>query len=305
MNNLTVAITPDATVAATQTGAGTNPSFANVRVNGSSTVNNAGTIGNAAPQNRDNFGVNLAGDLSTLNNTGTITLTAPAGNTTTGSTAPSPARRTAASTRARPSPTAGPLRSRRTATGSPGASIRARTPRCSRSPIRGLISATRGTHRHGQHQRRRGDRFRRRHRPLGRDQRRHRPDHRQRRQQPGAQRAGAAQYEITNAGVIANTTPGEAAIATFALNAGNAGATTTRAYNTVIVNTATGIINGDVRNTDQDLQTAATAVNLRRTGTLTNAGTINGNVAFGGGNQTVTNTGTITAASASSTSPPR
>ena len=80
---LTVTVAPSATVTSVQTSGGANPSFTDIRVGGGSLVNNAGTITNPAGQARDNFGVNLAGDLSTLNNTGTISLVAPAGNATT------------------------------------------------------------------------------------------------------------------------------------------------------------------------------------------------------------------------------
>lgn len=153
VTGLTVSIQTGATVGSQQTSAGANPSFTKVRVNGTSTVNNAGTIANTTPSNRDNFGVNLAGDLSTLNNTGTITLTAPAGNTTT--------------------------------------------------RIYGAYSSAPG----------------------------------------GSQYASTT---MNNSATVSNTTAGEAAIATFALNAGNAGdATTLRAYNTLMTNTVTGVINGD------------------------------------------------------------
>lgn len=293
VNSLTVAITPDATVTTTQTSGGTNPSFTNIRVNGSSIVNNAGTISNAAAQNRDNYGVNLAGDLSTLNNTGTITLTAPAGNTTTriyGAFSSAPDGSQYASTTVTNS---GTIAVTQNGNGIARAIYSGENTSLFTITNTGLISAARGSTATASTNAVAGidsdddtDRLVVNNGATGRIT------------ASGANSRAlsgrAAQYEITNAGVIGNTTPGEAAIATFAVNAGNAGATTTRAYNTVIVNTATGVINGDVRNTDQDLQTAATVVNLRRTGTLSNAGTINGNVAFGGGNQTVTNTGTIT-----------
>ncbi len=293
VNALTVAITPDATVAATQTSAGNNPSFTNVRVNGSSTINNAGTITNPASQNRDNYGVNIAGDLSTLNNSGSITLTAPAGNTATrvyGVYSSAPNGSQYASTTVTNS---GSISVTQNGNGIARGIYSGENTTLFTINNTGLISAARGstatastnavaavdsdddTDRLVVNNAANG-----RISASGTNSR--------------ALSGRAAQYEINNSGTISNTTAGGAAIATFAVNAGNAGdATTPRAYNTVITNTATGVINGDVRNTDQDLQTAATVVNLRRSGTLTNAGIINGNVSFGGGNQTVTNTGTI------------
>ncbi|MCJ2014973.1 autotransporter domain-containing protein [Methylobacterium sp. J-076] len=293
VTGLTVAITPDATVAAAQTSAGTNPSFTNVRVNGSSTVTNAGTIANTAPLNRDNFGVNLAGDRSTLTNSGTITLTAPAGNATTriyGAYSSAPNGSQYASTAVNNS---GTISLTQNGNGIARGIYSGENTTLFTINNSGLIAATRGSTATASTSAVAAvdsdddtDRLVVNNGTTGRIT------------AGGANSRAlsgrAAQYEITNSGVIGNTTAGEAAIATFALNAGNAGdATTPRAYATVITNTATGVINGDVRNTDQDLQTAATAVNLRRSGTLTNAGTINGNLAFGGGNQTITNTGTI------------
>ncbi len=293
VSGLTVNVQSGASVASTQTSAGTNPSFTNVRVNGTSTVNNAGTISNTAPLNRDNFGVNLAGDRSTLNNSGTITLTAPAGNTTTriyGAYSSAPNGSQYASTTVNNS---GTISVTQNGNGIARGIYSGENTTLFTITNTGLIQATRGTSatattsvvagidsdddtdrlvvNNGV-----GGRIA----ATGTNTR--------------AVNGRAAQFEINNSGTIENTTAGEAAIATFALNAGNAGdATTVRAYNTVINNTATGVINGDVRNTDQDLQTATTAVNLRRTGTLNNAGTINGNVVFGGGSQTVNNTGRI------------
>lgn len=291
---LTVSIQPGATIDSQQTSAGTNPSFTNVRVNGTSIVNNAGTVGNTAPLNRDNFGVNLAGDRSTLNNTGTITLTAPAGNTTTrvyGAYSSAPAGSQYESTTVTNS---GTIAVTQNGNGIARGIYSGENTTLFTLNNTGLISATRGTSATATTavvagvdsdddtdrlvvNNAAGGRIT----ATGTNTR--------------AISGRAAQYEINNSGTLTNTTANEAAIATFAVNAGNAGdATTVRAYNTVITNTATGVINGDVRNFDQDLQTAATVVNLRRTGTLTNAGTINGNVAFGGGNQTVNNTGRIT-----------
>ncbi|KQP72099.1 hypothetical protein ASF52_00755 [Methylobacterium sp. Leaf112] len=291
---LTVSIQPGATIDSQQTSAGTNPSFTNVRVNGTSIVNNAGTVGNTAPLNRDNFGVNLAGDRSTLNNTGTITLTAPAGNTTTrvyGAYSSAPAGSQYESTTVTNS---GTIAVTQNGNGIARGIYSGENTTLFTLNNTGLISATRGTSATATTavvagvdsdddtdrlvvNNAAGGRIT----ATGTNTR--------------AISGRAAQYEINNSGTLTNTTANEAAIATFAVNAGNAGdATTVRAYNTVITNTATGVINGDVRNFDQDLQTATTVVNLRRTGTLTNAGTINGNVAFGGGNQTVNNTGRIT-----------
>lgn len=291
---LTVSIQPGGTIGSQQTSAGTNPSFTNVRVNGTSIVNNAGTVGNTAPLNRDNFGVNLAGDRSTLNNTGTITLTAPAGNTTTrvyGAYSSAPAGSQYESTTVTNS---GTIAVTQNGNGIARGIYSGENTTLFTLNNTGLISATRGTSATATTavvagvdsdddtdrlvvNNAAGGRIT----ATGTNTR--------------AISGRAAQYEINNSGTLTNTTANEAAIATFAVNAGNAGdATTVRAYNTVITNTATGVINGDVRNFDQDLQTATTVVNLRRTGTLTNAGTINGNVAFGGGNQTVNNTGRIT-----------
>ncbi|WP_132254319.1 autotransporter outer membrane beta-barrel domain-containing protein [Methylobacterium segetis] len=289
---LTVNIQSGATIGFQQTSAGNNPSFANVRVNGSSTVNNAGTISNAAPLNRDNFGVNLAGDLSTLNNTGTITLTAPAGNATTRvygaySSAPTGAEYDAITVT-----NSGTISVTQNGNGVARGVYSGEDIEVFTLNNTGLIQATRGTTATATTAAVAGvdadddtDKLVVNNAASGRilatgtNTR--------------ALNGRAAEYEINNRGTIGNTTAGEAAIATYALNAGNAGATTARAYNTVITNTATGVINGDVRNTDQDLQTAATVVNIRRTGTLNNAGLITGNVSFGGGNQTVNNTGRI------------
>ncbi|PIU08723.1 MAG: hypothetical protein COT28_00935 [Methylobacterium sp. CG08_land_8_20_14_0_20_71_15] len=289
---LTVTIQSSASVGTSQTSAGANPSFANVRVNGSSTVNNAGTLANTTPLNRDNYGINLAGDLSTLNNTGTITLAAPAGNTTTrvyGAFSSAPDGAQYASTTVN---NGGTISVTQNGNGIARGIYSGENTTLFTINNTGLIQATRGTSATATTSAVAGvdsdddtDRLVINNAAAGRIL------------ATGANARAlsgrAAQYEINNSGTIGTTTAGEAAIATFALNAGNAGATTTRAYNTVITNTATGVINGDVRNTDQDLQTATTVVNLRRTGTLTNTGTINGNVAFGGGNQTVTNTGRI------------
>lgn len=294
VTGLTVAITPGATIAAAQTSAGNNPSFTNVRVNGSSTVNNAGTIANTTPLNRDNFGVNLAGDLSTLNNSGTITLTAPAGNATTRvygaySSAPNGSQYTSTTVT-----NSGTIAVTQNGNGIARGIYSGENTSLFTVTNTGLISAARGTTATASTSAVAAvdsdddtDRLVVNNGTTGRITASGTNSR--------ALSGRAAQYEITNSGTISNTTAGEAAIATFALNAGNAGdATTPGTYNTVIVNTATGVINGDVRNTDQDLQTATTVVNLRRTGTLTNAGTINGNVAFGGGSQIVNNTGIIT-----------
>ena len=293
VTGLTVNIQSGATLGSQQTSTGTNPTFANVRVNGTSVVNNAGIIDNGAPQNRDNYGVNLAGDRSTLNNTGTITLTAPAGNTTTrvyGAFSSAPNGSQYESTTVNNS---GTLAVTQNGNGIARGIYSGENTTLFTLNNSGLISATRGTSATASTAVVAGvdsdddtDRLVVNNTAAGRIT------------ATGANTRAvsgrAAQYEINNSGTITNTTAGEAAIATFAVNAGNAGdATTPRAYNTVITNTATGVINGDVRNFDQDLQTAATVVNLRRSGTLTNAGTINGNLAFGGGNQTVNNTGRI------------
>ncbi|GEP00682.1 autotransporter domain-containing protein [Methylobacterium haplocladii] len=293
VTGLTVNIQTGATVGSQQTSAGANPSFTNVRVNGTSTVNNAGTISSAAAQNRDNFGVNLAGDLSTLNNTGTIILTAPAGNTATrvyGAYSSAPGGSQYASTTVSNSGTISVIQN---GNGRGQAIYTGENTTLFTINNTGLISATRGTTATATTSAVAGvdadddtDRLVVNNAAAGRIT------------GTGANTRAlsgrAAQYEINNSGTISNTTAGEAAIATFALNAGNAGdATTVRAYNTVITNTATGVINGDVRNFDQDLQTATTVVNLRRSGTVTNAGTINGNLQFGNGNQVVNNTGRI------------
>jgi uncharacterized protein with beta-barrel porin domain len=291
--NLTVNVATGATVNAVQTSAGNNPSFTNIRVNGGSTVNNAGTIVNAAGQVRDNFGVNLAGDLSILNNNGTITLTAPAGNTTTrvyGAYSSAPNGAQYASTTVN---NAGTLSVTQNGNGIARGIYSGENTTLFTINNTGLISATRGASATASTtivagvdsdddtdrlvvNNAAGARIT----ASGANTR--------------ALTGRAAEYVINNSGTIENTTSGEAAIATYAVNAGNAGdGTTLRAYSTTITNTATGVINGDVRNFDQDLQTATTLVNLRRSGSLTNAGTINGNVAFGGGNQVVTNTGRI------------
>ncbi|WP_238272134.1 autotransporter outer membrane beta-barrel domain-containing protein [Methylobacterium cerastii] len=293
VTGLTVNIATGTAVGAQQTSAGTNPSFTNVRVNGTSTVNNAGAIGNAAPLNRDNFGVNLAGDLSTLNNSGTITMTAPAGNTTTrvyGAYSSAPNGSQYASTTVN---NAGTIAVTQNGNGIARGIYSGENTTLFTINNSGLIQATRGTTATATTAVVAGvdsdddtDRLVVNNAAAGRITATG--------TNTRALSGRAAQYEINNSGTITNATAGEAAIATFALNAGNAGdATTVRAYNTVITNAATGIINGDVRNFDQDLQTAATVVNLRRTGTVTNAGTINGNLAFGTGNQTVNNTGRI------------
>ncbi|GJE57836.1 hypothetical protein EKPJFOCH_4358 [Methylobacterium thuringiense] len=293
VTGLTVNIQTGATVGSQQTSAGANPSFTNVRVNGTSTVNNAGTIANTTPLNRDNFGVNLAGDLSTLNNTGTIALTAPAGNTTTrvyGAYSSAPGGAQYASTTMNNS---GTISVTQNGNGIARGIYSGENTTLFTINNTGLLSATRGatatastTVVAGVDSDDDTDRLVVNNAAAGR-----------------ITAAGtntraisgrAAQYEINNSGTIGNTTAGEAAIATFALNAGNAGdATTLRAYNTVVTNTATGVINGDLRNFDQDLQVGATVANLRRSGTVTNAGTINGNLSFGNGNQTITNTGRI------------
>lgn len=293
VTGLTVNIAAGTGVGAQQTSAGANPSFTNVRVNGTSVVNNAGAITNAAPLTRDNFGVNLAGDLSTLNNTGTISLTAPAGNATTriyGAYSSAPNGSQYASTTVTNS---GTIAVTQNGNGIARGIYSGENTTLFTLTNTGLIQAVRGTTATATTAAVAGvdsdddtDRLVVNNAAAGRIT------------ATGANTRAisgrAAQFEINNAGTLTNTSAGEAAIATFALNAGNAGdATTVRAYNTVITNAATGVINGDVRNFDQDLQTAATVVNLRRTGTLTNAGTINGNVAFGGGSQTVTNTGRI------------
>ncbi|GJD31736.1 hypothetical protein PMNALOAF_2998 [Methylobacterium adhaesivum] len=293
VTGLTVNIQSGATLGAQQTGTGINPSFSNVRVNGTSVVNNAGIIDNGAPQNRDNYGVDLAGDRSTLNNTGIITLTAPAGNTATriygaSSNAPNGSQYEGVTVN-----NSGTLAVMQNGNGIARGVYAGENTTLFTLNNRGLISATRGTSATASTAVVAGvdsdddtDRLVVNNSASGRITATG--------TNTRALTGRAAQYEINNSGTITNTTAGEAAIATFAVNAGNAGDTTTpRAYNTVITNTATGVINGDVRNFDQDLQTTATVVNLRRTGTLTNAGTINGNLAFGGGSQTVNNTGRI------------
>lgn len=293
VTGLSVNIAAGTNVGSRQTGTGNNPSFSNVRVNGTSTVNNAGVISNLAPINRDNYGVNLAGDLSILNNTGMITLTAPAGNATTrvyGAYSSAPSEAQYASTKVENS---GSILVTQNGNGIARGIYSGENTTLFTVNNTGLISATRGTTATATTavvagvdsdddtdrlvvNNAAGGRIT----ATGTNTR--------------ALSGRSAQYEINNSGTITNTTAGEAAIGTFALNAGNAGdATTARPYNTVIVNSATGVINGDVRNFDQDLQTAATVVNLRRAGTVSNAGTINGNLAFGNGNQVVNNTGRI------------
>ncbi len=108
----------------------------------------------------------------------------------------------------------------------------------------------------------------------------------------------AVQFTINNFGIISGATPNtanqpvSAAINTYTGTAINP-------YNTELNNY--GTINGDVRNTDTDNQTAPGAglavtpagANQRRNGTINNFGTINGNLFFGSGNQQVLNVGTI------------
>ncbi|MCI9881773.1 MULTISPECIES: autotransporter outer membrane beta-barrel domain-containing protein [Methylobacterium] len=286
-------VAPGATVTPVQTSGGANPSFTNIRVGGGSLVNNAGTITNPAGQARDNFGVNLAGDLSTLNNTGTISLVAPAGNATTrlyGAYSSAPNGAQYASTTVTNAGTIGVVQN---GNGIARGIYSGENTTLFTITNTGLISATRaptatattalvaGVDSDDDTDRlvvnnAAGGRIT----ATGVNTR--------------AINGRAADLVINNSGTIQNTTAGEAAIATYALNAGNAGdATTPRAYSTTLTNTATGVVSGDVRLFDQDLQTGATLVNLRRSGTVANAGTITGTVAFGGGNAVVTNTGRI------------
>ncbi|MCJ2034519.1 autotransporter domain-containing protein [Methylobacterium sp. J-068] len=290
---LTVNVASDATVSSVQTSTGANPSFTNIRVNGSSIVNNAGTISTPAGQLRDNFGVNLAGDLSTLNNTGTIILAAPVGNTATrvyGAYSSAPSTAQYASTTVNNSGTLSVIQN---GNGIARGIYSGENTTLFTINNTGVISATRAATATATTAIVAG---------IDSDDD---TDRLVVNNAAGARitasgintravNGRAADFVINNSGTIENTTAGEAAIATYALNSGNAGdATTPRAYSTTLTNTATGLITGDVRLLDQDLQTDATLVNLRRAGTLTNAGTINGNVAFGGGNGTVTNTGRI------------
>ncbi|WP_156389690.1 hypothetical protein [Methylobacterium sp. Leaf465] len=283
-------VAPGATV---QTSGGANPSFTDIRVGGGSLVNNAGTITNPAGQARDNFGVNLAGDLSTLNNTGTISLVAPAGNAKTrlyGAYSSAPNGAQYASTTVT---NGGTISVVQNGNGIARGIYSGENTTLFTITNTGLISATRaptatattalvaGVDSDDDTDRlvvnnAAGGRIT----ATGVNTR--------------AINGRAADLVINNSGTIQNTTAGEAAIATYALNAGNVGdATTPRAYSTTLTNTATGVVSGDIRLFDQDLQTGATLVNLRRSGTVANAGTITGTVAFGGGNAVVTNTGRI------------
>ncbi|WP_430914030.1 autotransporter outer membrane beta-barrel domain-containing protein [Methylobacterium sp. sgz302541] len=291
VNSLTVNIASGATIGSQQTSAGANPSFTNVRVNATSTVNNAGSIANTAPLNRDNFGVNLAGTGSTLTNSGSITLTAPAGNTTTRvygaySSAPDGQQWTGTTVN-----NSGSIAVTQNGNGIARGIYAGENTTLFTVNNSGTISATRGTTATATTS------------AVAAIDSDDDTDRLVVNNAAGAQitasgtntravNGRAGQYEINNSGTI-TATPGstptgfEAAIATYT-------GSTVKPYNTVIVNTATGVINGDVRNTDVDQQTATSTVINRRTGTLTNAGTINGNAVFGGGGQTVNNTGRIT-----------
>ena len=276
---LTVNIATGASVGTTQTGAGTNPSFDNVRVGATSTVNNAGSIANAAPLNRDNFGVNLNGTGSTLNNSGTITLTAPAGNTTTRvygaySSAPTGQQWTGTTVN-----NSGSIAVTQNGNGIARGIYSGENTTLFTVNNSGTISATRGTTATATTNAVAAvdsdddtDRLVVNNAATGRitatgvNTR--------------ALNGRAQSYEVNNSGTIANTTAGEAAIVIY--GAGTA----------TLNNAATGTITGDVRILDADPQSATSA--NRRNSTTTNAGTITGNVAYGMGSHTLNNTGRIT-----------
>ncbi|WP_162560851.1 autotransporter outer membrane beta-barrel domain-containing protein [Methylobacterium durans] len=275
-----------------QTSGGNNPGNSTVRVNGTSTVNNAGTITNTAPVNRDNFGVNLYGSGITLNNSGTIALTSPAGSTT--------LRIYGAFTSVQGQPAnttfdnlaivnSGTIRVEQNGNGIArgiyaGETIGALTVS---NTATGLISATRGTTATASTSavaaidsddnvksvtvnNAAGGRIT----AAGANTQ--------------AIRGRASSFVINNSGAITSTdtTAGSAAIALYADDFA-------QRYTSTITNTATGVITGDVRNTDVDNQNAASPIDNRRSGTIANAGTINGNLIFGHGDQTITNTGRI------------
>ncbi|GJE31214.1 hypothetical protein LDDCCGHA_1390 [Methylobacterium oxalidis] len=292
VTGLTVNIQSGATVSGSQqTSAGNNPGNSTVRVNGASTVNNAGTISNAAPVNRDSFGVNLYGSGITLNNSGTISLTAPAGNAALRvygaftSVQGQPAGTTFDNLSIVNSGTINVTQNGNGIARGIYAGERIGTLTITNTAT-GLISAARG-----------GTATASANAVAAIDS----DDNVQsvtvnnaaggRITATGANtqaiRGRASSFVINNSGAITNTdaTAGSAAIALYADDP--------QPYNSTITNTATGVITGDVRNTDVDNQTAASAVASRRSGTITNAGTINGNLIFGNGDQTINNTGRI------------
>ncbi|MCJ2081039.1 beta strand repeat-containing protein, partial [Methylobacterium sp. J-090] len=274
VTGLTVNIQSGATIGSQQTSAGTNPSFTNVQVNGTSVVNNAGTISNTAPLNRDNFGVNLAGDRSTLNNTGTITLMAPAGNATTrvyGAYSSAPAGSQYESTTVTNSGTiavtqngngisrgiyageniasmaiinSGTISATRNGTGTaPAAAIDSDS----------SVAALTVTNRAGGQITGTGAGVR-------------------------AIQGQAQSFTIVNDGAITGPAGGQAIVV---YGPGNA----------TLTNNASGVITGDVRFTETDPPSGATFSS--RFSTVSNFGTINGSIQYGAGNHTLNNSGVI------------
>lgn len=290
VTGLTVNIQLDAAITGSSQTGGTAPNlaFSNVRVNDSSIVNNAGAISITAAKNRDNFGVNLYGSGVTLNNTGTITGAATAiGNTQ---------RLYGVYTSADGVPAGTEFDDVRVVNGGAIAVSQAGNGRAigiyAGEDIdeltivnNGTISATRAATATVTTQSVAGvdsdddvDSVTLRNTgkisASGANTR--------------AVNGRASSFTVINSGTIENlsTAAGSAAIATYAANV-------VQPYNTSITNTATGVINGDIRNTDVDQQTAASTVVNRRNGQLTNDGAINGNLFFGQGNQTIANNGKI------------
>ncbi|MCE4222572.1 autotransporter domain-containing protein [Methylobacterium sp. C25] len=290
VTGLTVNIQQGATISgSTQTGgSGANLAFSNVRVNDGSVVNNNGTISITTPKNRDNFGVNLYGSNVTLNNNGTISGAA----TTIGNTQ----RLYGVYVSADGVPAGTEFDDVRVVNNNSISVSQSGNGRAigiyAGEDIdeltivnNGTITATRAATATQTTQSVAGvdsdddvDSFTLRNAgkitASGANTR--------------AVNGRASSFTVINSGTIENlsTAAGSAAIATYAANV-------VQPYNTSITNTATGIINGDIRNTDVDQQTAASAVVNRRNGQLTNDGTINGNLFFGQGNQTIANNGKI------------
>ncbi|GJD35022.1 autotransporter outer membrane beta-barrel domain-containing protein [Methylobacterium aerolatum] len=290
VTGLTVNILQGATVTGSnQTGGnGANLAYSTVRANDDSTINNAGTIAITAPRTRDNFAVSLYGSGVTLNNTGTISAAA----TTIGNTF----RVYGVYTGADGVPAGTEFDDLRVVNSGTIAVTQAGNGRAlgiyAGEDIdelvvvnSGTISATRAATATATNQAVAGIdsdddvesltvRNTGRITASGVNTR--------------AINGRASSYTIVNSGTIENlgTDSGSAAIATYS-------GTTVQPYNTSITNTATGVINGNIRITDVDQQTAASNVINRRNGQITNDGTINGSLIFGQGNQTIANNGTI------------
>ncbi len=290
--DLSVNIRSGATVTGSQRTGGTNANnqqFSTVFVRDGSTVNNAGLISvtDAGARVRDNYGVNIFGSNVTVDNSGTISLSAPVGNTTTrvyGAflSAPDGAEFEDVTIVNR-----GTISVTQNGNGIArgiyaGEEIGELSVRNS-----GLISATRAATATASTSA-----------VAAIDSDDDVEEYEIRNSASGrivasgsntrAINGRASTFEILNEGLIQNLdrTAGSAAIALYAANV-------VQPYESRIDNTATGVIDGDIRITDVDQQTAASTVTNRRNGTINNEGTINGSVIFGNGNGTINNDGTI------------